>query len=86
MKDRFTVPEHVIERAFGDKTILLSLRSGDYFSLNAVGSFFWKGVSEGRALPELASEAARIYRQPQEAIDADLADFVRDLEQLGLAE
>lgn len=86
MKSQFTVPEHVIERMLGDKTILLSLRSGDYFSLNAVGSFFWKGLSEGREPPELAEEAARTYGQPLETIEADLAEFVGNLERLGLAE
>jgi hypothetical protein len=86
MKSQFTVPEHVLERTLGDKTILLSLRSGDYFSLNAVGSFFWKGLSDGRAPDALAAEAARTYGQPLEAIERDLAEFVGNLERLGLAE
>jgi hypothetical protein len=84
MNDRFTVPEHVIERAFGDKTILLSLRSGDYYCLNAVGSFFWKGLAEDRSPEELVASAACTYAQPVEKIEADFAEFSRDLELLGL--
>ena len=86
MTNRFTVPEHVIERALGDKTVLLSLRSGDYYSLNAVGTFFWKGLAEGRSPAELVAGAARTYGQPVEGIEADFADFTRDLVQLGLLE
>lgn len=86
MKDRFTVPEHVVERALGDKIILLNLRSGDYFSLNSSGSFFWKGLTAGRTPQELAAEAARTYAQPLEAVEADFAEFAAALEKLGLAE
>jgi hypothetical protein len=86
MKDRFTIPEHVVERALGDRTILLSLRSGDYFSLNPSGSFFWKGLTAGRTAQDLAAEAARTYQQPLETIEADFAEFAAALEKLGLAE
>ncbi len=85
MKDRFTIPEHVMERALGDKTVLLNLRSGDYFSVNAVGSFFWKGLTSGRTAQDLTAEAARIYGQPIETIEADFAEFAASLEKLGLA-
>jgi hypothetical protein len=86
MKQRFRVPEHVIERTLGEKTILLNLRSGDYYSLNGSGSSFWKGLSEGRPLGELAEEAGRTYQQPAEAVEADLAEFAGELRRLGLVE
>ena len=86
MKSQFTIPDHVIERPLGGKTILLNLRSGDYFSLNEVGSFFWKGLSAGRTAPELVAEAARDYGQPVEMVEADFAEFAGSLEKLGLAE
>lgn len=86
MKSPFTVSEHTIERALGERTILLNLRSGDYFSLNALGSFFWKGLSAGRAARELVEEAARTYQQPVETVEVDFAEFVERLEKLGLAE
>jgi hypothetical protein len=80
------IPEHVIERPLGGKTILLNLRSGDYFSLNALGSFFWKGLAAGREAADLVSEAARTYGQPVETVEADFAEFAGNLEKLGLAE
>jgi hypothetical protein len=86
MKRTFTVPEHIIERPFGEKTILLNLRSGDYYSLNGTGSFFWKGLSQGESLTHLAGQAQQSFRQPPEVIAADLAALVGELERLGLIE
>jgi hypothetical protein len=86
MKRTFTVPEHVIERPLGEKTVLLNLRSGDYYSLNGTGSFFWKGLAKGESLTELAGQALETFRQPQEVIAADLMALVGELERLGLIE
>jgi hypothetical protein len=86
MSNRFAVPEHVIERALGEKTILLNLRSGDYYSLNPVGSFFWKGLVTGRTAEDLTVSAAETYSQPVAVIEADFAAFTSELAELGLLE
>ena len=86
MSNHFAVPEHVIERALGEKTILLSLRSGDYYSLNPVGSFFWKGLIVGRTAEDLIAGAAETYSQPAAAVQTDFAAFTSELVQLGLLE
>jgi hypothetical protein len=86
MNNGFTIPEHVIERALGDRMVLLSLRSGDYFSLNPVGVFFWKGLAASRSAEDLVADAARIYRQPVEGIEADFVAFTRELKEVGLLE
>lgn len=86
MSNRLAVPEHIIERALGEKTILLSLRSGDYYSLNPVGSFFWKGLVAGRTAAELITGAAETYVQPVAVIEADFVAFTSELAQLGLLE
>lgn len=86
MKRTFTVPEHVIERPLGEKTVLLNLRSGDYYSLNGTGSFFWKGLVKGESLTQLAAQAQRTFQQPLEVIEADLMALAGELERLGLIE
>jgi len=84
MNRTFTVPEHVIGRPLGEKTVLLNLRSGDYYSLNGTGSFFWKGLAQGQPLTELAGQAQRTFQQPPEVVERDLMALVGELERLGL--
>ncbi|HEY1207541.1 MAG: PqqD family protein [Bryobacteraceae bacterium] len=86
MKRTFTVPEHVIERPLGEKTVLLNLRSGDYYSLNGTGSFFWKGLSKGESLAQLAGQAQQTFEQPPEVVEAALMALAGELERLGLIE
>jgi hypothetical protein len=86
MKRTFTVPEHVIERPLGERTVLLNLRSGEYYSLNGTGSFFWKGLVKGESLSQLVSQAQRAFQQPLEVLEADLTALVGELERLGLIE
>ncbi len=61
-----TVAAGVHAREFGDEIVLVDVRRGVYFSLNAVGNVVWKALAAG------ASIAA--------AVDAVLAQFDVDAE------
>jgi hypothetical protein len=73
------VPEHVAVRRFADETVLLNLDTGQYHSLDGVGSTFLEALQEA---PDLAAASARLaehYAIDLERARSDLDEFCADL-------
>jgi hypothetical protein len=73
-------PDVVFEN-FGDEVILLNLRSGNYYSLDPLGMFYWEYLSQGVPPREIAAHICEFYAgQTEEAeiagdLDALCAEF-----------
>lgn len=80
------VPDHVVERSFGDEAVALNLRSGRYHGLNGVGSRMLERLRQAATVADAVDPLARDFEQPREVIERDLAAFVRGLEERGLVE
>lgn len=80
------VPEHVVERSFGDESVALNLRSGQYHGLNGVGSRMLERLRQAQTVGDAVDPLTHDFEQPREVIERDLAAFVRDLEERGLVE
>jgi hypothetical protein len=81
---RLTVPEHVLAREASGETVLLSLKNEHYYGLDAVGTRFWELVEAGTTFGEAVSVLFREYEVERDALVADLAALVADLQQNGL--
>lgn len=53
-------PDVVFEN-FGDEVILLNLQSGNYYSLDPIGMFYWECLSQGVPPREIASHICSFY-------------------------
>jgi hypothetical protein len=52
--DALNVPEDVLSRELDGEAVLLDLRSGHYFGLNATGSRVWTLLKEGKNTDDIA--------------------------------
>ena len=81
---RVQIPETTLFEDLGGEAVLLNLRSGVYFGLDAVGTRMWRALRESggteeavrNLLPEFEVEEARLAR--------DIEDLVGRLAQSGL--
>src|SRR2546423_15258566 len=80
------VPEHVVERSFGDESVALNLHSGQYHGLNGVGSRMLERLRQAPTIADAVEPLASDFEQPREVIERDLVVFVRGLEERGLVE
>lgn len=85
-RTRFVISPSVRARILDDELILLDLRQGEYFSLNASGAAVWNGLERGLDLAALDAELAT--RWPVEALTrwSMLEDLLGDLLERGLVE
>ena len=79
-----TVPDHVLARRAAGETVLMSLESEMYFSLDGPGSRLWElfesGVTFGGAIDALFDE----YEVDRVELENDMADLVNELSSNGL--
>src|SRR5271154_5211064 len=53
-------PDVVFEH-FGDEIVLLNLQSGNYYSLDPIGMFYWEFLSQGVPSGEIAAHIRGFY-------------------------
>ncbi len=83
---RARVPDHVVHRAFDEKTVLLNLRSGQYHGLNRTAARMLELLEESGDLSQVAERMAAEYGRPQEEISGDLVELCASLAERGLIE
>ena len=76
--DRFT------ETEIDDEIVVMTLDSGDFFSLSGTAAAAWRLIDGVRDRGQLIEELAEQYDTRDGEILSDVEDFLAQLEQLGL--
>jgi Coenzyme PQQ synthesis protein D (PqqD) len=63
----------------GDRTVLLDIRSEQFFSLDDVGLKVWNALGQSASVDEIVAELLTIYDAPEAKIRADVEIFVASL-------
>jgi hypothetical protein len=89
MPSRLRRTPDVVERTVAEETFLLPVRGAlantvEMFALSEVGQFVWSRVDGTRGVPELAAEVARDFDVAEDQAQADVAEFVAQLQAYGL--
>ena len=68
------------------EAVLIHLQTGDYYSLDEVGTVFWELLDGTQTLGDCAVKIATEYNAPVEVVTADLLELGADLVKEGLVE
>jgi hypothetical protein len=74
------VRDGVIAKMVGSEMVLLDYERGIYYGLNPVGARVWQLVAEGEAVDRIIEQLAGEYDVGREALAADVATLLRELE------
>jgi len=69
-----------VESAVGDETIILHLRNGTYFGLDAMGTRIWSLLKDGMAPAAICERIAVDCGTDREVVEEDVREFLGDLE------
>jgi hypothetical protein len=69
-----------------DEIVILSLRSGGYFSLEKVGARIWELIGEPRLIAELRDAIVEQYGAAPEVVTDDVLELCQHLAELGLVD
>jgi len=81
---RVAMKDRVYAESLQDETILLQLESGQFFSLDAVGTRLWELLAEHRSTEAVIAAASREFDVGPERLATDLETLVRQLAYHGL--
>lgn len=86
LADSIKVTEDVVHRIVGDEAVILNLKSGLYYGLDAVGSRIWKILAEQESLKAVFDTLLREYDATPEELEFDILRIVGEMQQKGLVE
>lgn len=80
-----TIPEEVLSRELDGEVVLLDLRSGRYFGLNATAARVWSMLKEDMDEGSMAAALVAEFDVTEDRARADIEAFVTVLLDRGLA-
>jgi hypothetical protein len=84
LNSRVQVNEDVLFQELQGEAVLLNLKSGIYFGLDAIGTRIWRLFSNHQALPAIVQVITDEYDVTRDRCEADLLTLVSELERQGL--
>ena len=69
-----------IASAVGDETVILQLKTGAYFGLDAIGTRIWQLLKEGDRPAAICAQLAREYDVARDVLEADVRRLLGELE------
>jgi hypothetical protein len=82
--DRLAPSERVVIRELSGESVLLDLKSGLYFGLNAVGTRVWNLMAHGESLRAVTAALSAEFDAPAAVIEEELLRFSTELCENGL--
>jgi hypothetical protein len=81
---RLRPSERAVMRGLDDEAVVLDLRSGQYFSLNATGRRVWELVAAGCDVAAVVDALAGEFDAPRSALADDVGALLAELVEVGL--
>lgn len=79
------VEGHLISDMNGEK-VMMSIQSGKYYNLGAMGSVIWERLSSGQTVEQLIEQLQAQYEVQREECEAQVLAFLQQLHQEGLVQ
>ena len=83
---RVVVPQDVLVSDVGGESVLLNLKTEQYFGLDEVGTRMWRALTESTNIEQAYQTLLAEYDVPQQQLRQDLDELMDRLIQQGLLE
>lgn len=86
MVSKIKASQEVISAELGEEVSLLNIKTGVYYTLNAIGSTIWRQIKNPRSLSEIKAELLEEFSVDEDRCERDLLSLVGELHAQGLIE
>lgn len=76
---KYEINKNITWKSLDTGIILLNLDSGDYFTLNEIASFIWKGLLEDKGLDDIVGSIVDSYDCDKDTAEKDVNEQIKDL-------
>ena len=84
LNDAFSPTDDIHYQYLGEEAVLLDIRTGVYFGLDAVGTRIWDLLVQGAALGGIVEVLGQEFDAPRDTLVRDVTSFVQTLDGKGL--
>jgi hypothetical protein len=84
--DKYRIPQDLLLQAVKDETVILDPNSGNYFTLDAIGTRMLQLFRETKDIRSTAAQIAAEYEVTPEIAQHDLVQLLDQMVEHGLAE
>lgn len=84
LDDRFTIADDVVFREVGGEAVILDLKHGTYFGLDAIGTRVWQLLEEHGTLRGVIDTITAEYDVSPAQAQSDLFDLVNEMQRRDL--
>lgn len=78
--------QNLIGATVDDEIVMMSVEHGQYYGLGGVGTRVWELIEQPCPFGRLVDQILEEFEVEREICEADLAEFLLQMEQLGLVE
>jgi hypothetical protein len=71
----------VVDEVFDDEVVIIHFDTGNYYSLDSVGTEIWGLIESGASVGEIVASLANRYDGSEEVIEEATAQFVAELQE-----
>jgi len=86
MIQRYQRNTDVLFESIDDESVLLNLKDGCYYGLNAVGRAVWESLDRPKTIDEVISDVKLRFHEHPESVESEIYDFLEELTRPGLVE
>lgn len=86
LSSRWQVSDDAVANPVGGETVILHLGNGQYFGLDAIGTWLWEGLKAGKLPSEVCDEILAAYDVERAEVERDLGQFLAELVEHDLVE
>jgi PqqD family protein of HPr-rel-A system len=79
LQSRLVPSPDAAESAVGDETVILHLKSGTYFGLDAMGTRIWTMLKDGVAPPAICERLSEEFDAEPHDVEDDVRRFLGEL-------
>jgi hypothetical protein len=84
LAQRARIPANVLMRDIDGESVLLDLKEGRYYGLNATGTRMWQVVTSAALIADACTQLENEYDAAPDTLNADLVALVLQLSERGL--
>ena len=81
---QFQISPDVLAAPLAGETVLLDMRTRNYFRLNATAARTWASLEQGRSMEELLEDLERHFAAPRDVMEAETRELIGALRSRGL--
>lgn len=78
------IEQNVMSSMIEDEVVVLNIKRGQYYSLNAVGAYIWQMLEQPQSVAYIIAQVTSQYNASPMQIEADVMALLTDFAQEGL--